>query len=266
MDIPSLPPTAHFVSRRKFLNLSALTFIGGAFASASRVWAKTPSSLEATESATILPQTDGVFEVIPLPYSYNALEPTIDSETMYLHHNKHYGTYTKKLNEALSQAPELKSQSITDLLANISKIPTSVRKTIRNNGGGYYNHSLFWQWMTPKGGGEPDGPLRAAIDKAFGGFSEMREQFNKEAASIFGSGWAWLIIPENGGPLEITSTPNQDNPIMKGIAERCGKPILGLDVWEHSYYLKYKNERQKYIDAWWNVVNWKTVASIFGDQ
>jgi Fe-Mn family superoxide dismutase len=262
MDTSSSPTTMDSsVSRRKFLNLSALTLMGGALVSTSRVWATVPVKTP-TKAATIMPQTEGTFGVAPLPYAYDALEPTIDRETMYLHHDKHYATYTKNLNKALSEAPELKSKSITELLSNISALPTSVRKTIRNNGGGYYNHSLFWQWMTPNGDGAPDGPLSAAIDKTFGSFSAMREQLNKEAASIFGSGWAWLIVRDNGG-LEITSTSNQDNPLMKGIAESLGKPVLGLDVWEHSYYLKYKNERPKYIAAWWKVVNWKTASSLY---
>ncbi len=235
--------------------------MGGALATTSRIWAASP--VEDAETANIMPHTDGAFAVAPLPYAYDALEPTIDRETMYLHHDKHYGTYTKNLNEALSKVPEWKSKSITELLANIPSIPPSVRKTIRNNGGGYYNHSLFWRWMTPHGGGTPEGPLATAIDKTFGSLSAMREQLNKEAASIFGSGWAWLIVRDNDGELEITSTPNQDNPLMKGIAESFGKPVLGVDVWEHSYYLKYKNARPKYLDAWWKVVNWKTASALY---
>ncbi len=198
----------------------------------------------------------------PLPYAYNALEPIIDTETMYLHHDKHYGTYTKNLNEAIAKAPELKSKSITELLSDISALPAPVRKAIRNNGGGYYNHGLFWHWMTPNGGGTPSGPLANAINKKFGSFAAMQDQFNKEALAIFGSGWAWLIKTDNGD-LKLTSTANQDSPIMKGIAEITGQPILGLDVWEHSYYLKYKNNRKKYIDAWWKLVNWKTASSLF---
>lgn len=260
MNTLSSSPTGSVVSRRKFLNLGTLALVGGVLAGTPGAWAANPNE---SHEGPAMPQADGVFKMAPLPYAYDALEPTIDSETMHLHHDKHYAGYTKKLNEALAQDPALKSKSITELLTDINSLPTSLRKTIRNNGGGYYNHSLFWRWMSPNGGGAPEGPLRSAIEKQFGSFAAMQKQFNKEAADVFGSGWAWLVRTENGD-LALTSTANQDNPLMKGIADVTGKPILGLDVWEHSYYLKYKNERKKYIDAWWKVVNWETVSSLFG--
>ncbi|HVE15723.1 MAG TPA: superoxide dismutase [Chthoniobacterales bacterium] len=208
-----------------------------------------------------MPKAEGVFTIAPLPYGYDALAPSIDEETMHLHHDKHYAAYAKKLNDALAQAPELKSKSIEELLANTSSLPKAVRKAIRNNGGGYYNHSLFWRWMTPNGAGKPDGDLAAAIDASFGSFDAFKTEFSKEAGDIFGSGWAWLIL-NHDGKLEITTTPNQDSPIMD-VAETKGKPILGLDVWEHAYYLKYKNVRADYIKSWWQLVNWKTASELY---
>jgi Fe-Mn family superoxide dismutase len=208
-----------------------------------------------------MPQANGVFEIAPLPYAYGALAPSIDEETMHLHHDKHYAAYAKKLNDALELAPELKSKSIETLLADIGGLPATVRKAIRNNGGGYYNHSLFWRWMTPGGSGKPEGELASAIDQGFGSFDAFKTKFSKEAGDIFGSGWAWLIL--NGdGKLEIATTPNQDSPIMD-VAETKGKPVLGLDVWEHAYYLKYKNVRAEYIKAWWQVVNWKAASDLY---
>lgn len=261
MNTSPMITTSPYVSRRKFLNLSRLALVGGVLASTPQIWATLDS--EPIDTTSIMPEASGIFKAAPLPYAYDALEPTIDAETMHLHHNKHYVTYTKNLNKALSQAPELKSkQLITELLSDIHSLPASVQKIIRNNGGGYYNHSLFWRWMTPNGGGTPKGLLEAAIKEKFGDFSTMQKKFNKEAASVFGSGWTWLIVADNSD-LTITSTPNQDNPLMKGVVETPGQPILGLDVWEHSYYLKYKNDRTKYIAAWWNVVNWKTANTLF---
>ena len=208
-----------------------------------------------------MPRTDGVFEVAPLPYAFDALVPSIDAETMQLHHDKHYGAYTKNLNDALAKAPELKSKSIEELLANTKSLPQEVRKAIRNNGGGYYNHSLFWRMITPERNGQPQGDLAAAINKGFGSLDEFKAKFSKEASSVFGSGWAWLIVTPKGD-LEITSTPNQDSPIMD-VAETAGKPVLGLDVWEHAYYLKYKNVRADYIKNWWEIVNWKTASDLY---
>jgi Fe-Mn family superoxide dismutase len=192
------------------------------------------------------------FTLPPLPYDFSALEPHIDAKTMEIHHGKHHQTYVNNLNAAIEKAPELASRSLDDLMRNVNTLPEAVRTPIRNNGGGHWNHSMFWQIMAPKAGGEPGGNLGAAIKSAFGDFAKFREQFSAAGVGRFGSGWAWLI--NSGGKLSITSTPNQDNPLMEG-----QKAIMGLDVWEHAYYLKYQNRRPDYITAWWNVVNWKEV-------
>ena len=192
------------------------------------------------------------FTLPPLPYDFSALEPNIDAKTMEIHHGKHHQTYVNNLNAAIEKAPELASRSLDDLMRNVNALPEAVRTPIRNNGGGHWNHSMFWQIMAPKAGGEPGGNLGAAIKSAFGDFAKFREQFSAAGVGRFGSGWAWLI--NSGGKLSITSTPNQDNPLMEG-----QKAIMGLDVWEHAYYLKYQNRRPDYITAWWNVVNWKEV-------
>ncbi len=245
------------LSRRNFLTFGGIALAGSVLARTPLHAADAPAAPE-----EMMPREDGAFKVAPLPYAYDALVPSIDEETMHLHHDKHYAAYTKKLNDALDKAPELKSKSIEELLGSIKALPEGVRKVVRNNGGGYYNHSLFWQLMSPKGGGEPGGDLAKGIAGAFGSFKDFQMKFSEEAKTIFGSGWAWLVAVEDGA-LKITSTPNQDSPIMKDTAEVPGKVILGLDVWEHSYYLKYKNERPKYIEAWWNVVNWKTAEGFY---
>jgi Fe-Mn family superoxide dismutase len=195
------------------------------------------------------------FELPKLSYDYNALEPYIDAQTMEIHYTKHHGGYTSKLNAAI-EGTELADLSIEDILKNISKHSVGVR----NNGGGFYNHKLFWDVMSPNAGGEPTGDLLDAINKEFGSFSKFKEIFNNAAATRFGSGWAWLV--NQGGKLVVSSTPNQDNPLMD-VADVKGTPILGLDVWEHAYYLKYQNKRPDYIDAFWNVVNWDQVAKRF---
>jgi len=192
------------------------------------------------------------FTLPPLPYDFAALEPHIDARTMEIHHGKHHQTYVNNLNAAIEKAPDLASKSLDDLMRTVNKLPEAVRTPIRNNGGGHWNHSMFWQIMAPKTGGEPGGNLGAAIKTAFGDFAKFREQFSAAGVGRFGSGWAWLI--NTGGKLSIISTPNQDNPLMEG-----QKAIMGLDVWEHAYYLKYQNRRPDYIQAWWNVVNWKVV-------
>lgn len=194
------------------------------------------------------------FELPKLDYAYNALEPNIDALTMEIHHTKHHAAYTNNLNAALEGTPNA-GKSIEELLAGISKLSVA----IRNNGGGYYNHNLFWKVIGPNGGGKPSGDLLAAIEKNFGSFDAFKEEFAKAAATRFGSGWAWLV-KQADGKLVITSTPNQDNPLMD-IAEVKGTPILALDVWEHAYYLKYQNRRPDYISAFWNVVNWNEVAA-----
>ena len=192
-----------------------------------------------------------------LPYDFAALEPHIDAQTMQIHHGKHHQAYVTNLNAALEKHPELAAKSVEDLLGNLSAVPEDVRTAVRNNGGGHLNHTHFWTWMAPGAGGAPTGALADAIKSAFGSFDAFKEAFGKAGVGRFGSGWAWLI--DTGGTLSIESTPNQDNPIMDG-----KKAILGLDVWEHAYYLKYQNRRPDYISAWWNVVNWAEVAKGYG--
>jgi Fe-Mn family superoxide dismutase len=195
------------------------------------------------------------FELPPLPYPEDALEPYIDARTMGIHHDKHHAAYTNNLNVALESHPDLARKSIEALLGDLNAVPESARTAVRNNGGGFANHNLFWEIMGPNVGGEPMGELAEAIDRTFGSFSAFKEQFTKAAATRFGSGWAWLYVDKNGG-LAVGSTPNQDTPLMEG-----NTPILGLDVWEHAYYLNYQNRRPDYIAAWWNVVNWNAVAA-----
>jgi Fe-Mn family superoxide dismutase len=196
------------------------------------------------------------FTLPPLPYDSAALEPHIDAKTMEIHHGKHHQTYVNNLNAAIEKAPELAKKSLDELLRGVNALPEAVRAPIRNNGGGHWNHSMFWQIMAPRSGGEPGGKLGQAITSTFGDFAKFREQFSAAGVGRFGSGWAWLI--NNGGKLSIISTPNQDNPLMEG-----QNAIMGLDVWEHAYYLKYQNRRPDYIQAWWNVVNWTEVEKRF---
>jgi len=192
------------------------------------------------------------FKLPDLSYDYNALEPYIDARTMEIHHSKHHNAYTNNLNNAVS-GTDMENLPIESLFHNVSKYPVAVR----NNGGGYYNHNLYWKFMSPHGGGQPSGELLEAINKAFGSFDEFRKQFSAAAATRFGSGWAWLV--KTGSGLVVTSTPNQDNPLMD-IAEVKGTPLLTIDVWEHAYYLKYQNRRPEYIEAFWNVINWDYVS------
>lgn len=198
------------------------------------------------------------FELPELPYAYDALEPTIDKETMNIHHTKHHNTYVTKLNDALEGHANLQNKSLTDLISNLDAVPESARTAVRNNGGGHANHSLFWKILSPNGGGEPTGELAAKINETFGSFEKFKEQFESAATGRFGSGWAWLVV--NNGKLEITSTPNQDSPLMEGKT-----PILGLDVWEHAYYLNYQNRRPEYVSAFWNIVNWDEVAKNYNE-
>ncbi|NJC33357.1 Fe-Mn family superoxide dismutase [Sphingomonas jejuensis] len=193
------------------------------------------------------------FELPPLPYDYDALEPTIDKETMTFHHDKHHKAYTDKLNEAVEKDQSLQGKSIEEILGNISSAPAAVR----NNGGGFWNHDFFWNTMK-KGGGRPSGALKDAIDRDFGSLDKLKEEFNTKGAGQFGSGWAWLIADADGR-LKVTSTPNQDNPLMDVVADR-GTPLLGNDVWEHAYYLTYRNDRGAYLKAWWDVVDWDKVG------
>jgi Fe-Mn family superoxide dismutase len=196
------------------------------------------------------------FKLPPLPYGFDALEPYIDAKTMEIHHDKHHGGYVNNLNKALEGHADLQRLSIEELLRGIDKVPEAIRTAVRNNGGGHANHSLFWPSMKKGGGGEAKGEIAEAIKSAFGSFSEFKTKFNDAATKRFGSGWAWLLI--NNGKLAIESTANQDSPLMEG-----KKPVMGLDVWEHAYYLKYQNRRPEYIEAWWNVVNWDQINQNF---
>ena len=193
------------------------------------------------------------FELPNLPYAFDALEPYIDTMTMQIHHGKHHAAYVTNLNSALEKHPELAGKSLEDLVTNINTVPEDIRSAVRNNGGGHFNHSLFWQFMTPNGGGEPSGDLAKAINSAFGSFSAFKETFEKAGMTRFGSGWAWLGI--KNGSLAVISMPNQDVPMMEGL-----QPIIGVDVWAHAYYLKYQNRRAEYLTNWWNVVNWQEAA------
>jgi len=205
------------------------------------------------------------FTLPDLPYSHDALEPHIDSQTMQIHHGKHHNAYITKLNDAIAGNSQLESMSIEELVSNLDSVPEDIRGAVRNNGGGHFNHSLFWKIMAPAGnggGGEPTGELADAISGCCGSFDDFKTKFANAAATRFGSGWAWLTVAENGS-LCVCSTANQDSPTMKGICDSPGTPILGLDVWEHAYYLNYQNRRPDYIAAFWNVVNWSTVAEGF---
>ena len=197
------------------------------------------------------------YTVPPLPYDYGALEPHISAKTMQFHHDKHHQAYVTNLNNALKDHPDHQGKTIEDLIAHLDALPESIRTAVRNNGGGHANHSLFWLLMKPNGGGEPTGALAAAITADLGGLAAFKEAFGKAAATRFGSGWAWLIRGKDG-KLAVTSTPNQDSPIMDGTT-----PLLGLDVWEHAYYLDYQNKRPDYVTAWWNTVNWDEVSRRF---
>lgn len=195
------------------------------------------------------------FTVPPLPYAYDALEPHVDEATMHLHHDKHHQAYVDKANAAL-EGTEFANKSIEEILKRLDDLPENIRTAVRNNGGGHYNHTLFWDFMQPGGGGEPTGKLAQAIDEEFGSFAEFQAKLKDAAVNRFGSGWAWLVY--DGSKLEVVSTANQDSPISDGKT-----PLLGIDVWEHAYYLKYQNRRPDYVDAWWNTVNWETVAERF---
>jgi Fe-Mn family superoxide dismutase len=193
------------------------------------------------------------FELPTLPYDFSALEPNIDARTMEIHHDRHHGTYVNNLNGAIDKHPELGQKSIEELLGDLASVPDDIRTVVRNNGGGHFNHSIFWQIMGPDGGGEPSGEVADAIYEAFGDFATFKDRLSKAAIGQFGSGWGWLYL--SGGKLQVKGFPNQDSPIMDG-----GVPILGVDVWEHAYYLKYQNKRPDYVAAWWNTVNWPAVA------
>jgi Fe-Mn family superoxide dismutase len=195
-------------------------------------------------------------ELPPLPYAHDALEPFIDTMTMQIHHGKHHATYVTNLNAALGQYPDFQKYNVDDLIRNIANVPEAIRTAVRNNGGGHANHAMFWQIMAPKAGGDPSGPLADAIKASFGSLEAFKGEFKKAALGRFGSGWAWLV--NTGGKLAIESTPNQDSPAMEG-----RQVVMGVDVWEHAYYLKYQNRRADYVDAWWSVVNWTEIAKRF---
>lgn len=193
----------------------------------------------------------------PLPYAFNALEPHIDARTMEIHHGKHHQAYVTNLNAALDKHPELHERSIEDLLKGIASVPEDIRQAVINNGGGHWNHTMFWEIMGPNGGGAPTGAIADAINSSFGGFDKLKDEFKKAAIGRFGSGWAWVI--DAGGTLVVESTANQDSPIMAG-----KKVVFGIDVWEHAYYLNYQNRRPDYVDAWWNVINWSAINKRLG--
>ncbi|MEA5569791.1 superoxide dismutase [Calothrix sp. UHCC 0171] len=214
------------------------------------------ASPTATENSA---ETQGVIQLPPLPYAYEALEPHIDAATMRFHHDKHHATYVKNLNAALEKHPKLKNISVEEMVRNLNSVPEDVRNVVRNNGGGHINHAMFWRIMKPNGGGEPTGAIAPAIQENFGSFANFKKRFNEEGSKRFGSGWVWLVRDQNG-KLEVVSTANQDSPLAAG-----KYPIMGNDVWEHAYYLKYQNRRADYLDAWWNVLNWDEINQRFAD-
>ena len=246
------PTAAPRLPRRQFLQQASTIAACLSWGGSSVLAADDPAKVKpAGKSGDRTGQAPG-FRLAELPYEYDALEPHIDAETMKIHHSKHHQAYINNLNAALQGHTELLSKSLAELLTGLDQIPEDIRKTVRNNGGGHYNHLLFWKIMGGKGG-EPKGKLAQALADAFGGFPAFKEQFSQAAVKQFGSGWAWLSVG-SGGKLELETTPNQDNPLMSG-----KQPILGLDVWEHAYYLKYRNARPEYVAAWWSVVNWDEV-------
>jgi Fe-Mn family superoxide dismutase len=235
------------ITRRQAINATLLTGAAIATQPWRNLWAE--PTLPTPPTAPAPPPATGPFKLPPLPYAYDALEPYIDAETMRIHHDKHHAAYVEKLNGAVATQPSLGTLSVEEILKSLDHVDEPIRKTVRNNGGGDYNHTLFWQMMKPKGGGEPTGELGKAIAAKFGSFADFKKKFGGEATGVFGSGWAWLIL--DGKNLAIDSTPNQDAPISQGKTQ-----LLGIDIWEHAYYLKHQNRRAEYIEAWWNVVNW----------
>lgn len=204
------------------------------------------------------------FELPALPFPNDALEPHIDGRTNEIHHDKHHAAYVNNLNNAIAGKPELEGKSLEELITDLNAVPEAVRAAVRNNGGGHWNHSFFWNILGKNEGGKPSGALAEAINSTFGSFEEFQAKFENAGATRFGSGWAWLIVKEDG-TLAVVSTPNQDNPLMKGVAETLGTPILGVDVWEHAYYLHYQNRRPDYLKAFWNVINWSAVEALFAN-
>lgn len=246
------------LNRRHFLSLLGATS-GVASLGVMGLERAFPFKAEPAVAAGLFGKSDAIaqatdtFTLPPLPYDYNALEPYIDAETMQFHHDKHHATYVKNLNAAVNKYPELKVMTAEELLRQLDTVPQDIRTTVINNGGGHVNHSMFWEIMSPNGGGTPTGGIATAIRQAFGSFEAFQKTFNEAGTKRFGSGWAWLVM-NSDGKLEVTSTANQDNPLMQGMY-----PILGNDVWEHAYYLKYRNKRDEYLTNWWNVVNWEEI-------
>ncbi|MFQ4143188.1 superoxide dismutase [Chlorogloeopsis sp. ULAP02] len=256
------------LNRRHFLLLIGASASAAAFygctsteddLAATSTTTATSNLATATTESTIASSV-GEIKLPPLPYTHTALEPYVDAATMRIHHGKHHATYVKNLNAALEKYPQLKSRSVEDLLRNLNSVPEDIRTSVRNNGGGHVNHSMFWRIMKQKGGGEPTGAIASAIQQNFGSFENFKKQFNEAGTKRFGSGWVWLVRNQNGR-LEITSTGNQDTPLSEG-----KYPIMGNDLWEHAYYLKYQNRRADYLNAWWNVVNWDEINRRFADS
>jgi superoxide dismutase, Fe-Mn family len=239
---------------------SRRTFIATVASIVPAVWAypvlAATGDAVTTGSGSTSGAASGPFKLPPLPYDYDALEPHIDKQTMTLHHDKHHDSYVNNLNSAIQKHSDLGDKKIEVLIRELKEIPEDIRTAVQNNGGGHINHTMFWEIMTPGGAKQPKGKLADEIQSTFGGFDDFKKQFNEAGAKRFGSGWVWLV--RNNGKLEITSTANQDNPLMQGM-----QPIMGNDVWEHAYYLKYQNKRADYLQAWWNVVNWDKVAERF---
>ena len=237
--------------------LMAFLVVGSSGSSATQTNTDAINTFKDNQSSSLIAQSAGEFTLPPLPYAYDALSTYIDSETMTVHHDKHHAGYVKNLNEAVADYPDLQGQSVEELLLNLDTIPEEIKTTVRNNGGGHANHTMFWSIMTPESSAEPSGEVVEAITTAFGDLDSFKEEFNTAGKKQFGSGWAWLVM-NSDGELEVTSTPNQDSPFLEG-----KYPIMGNDVWEHAYYLKYQNKRGDYLDAWWNVVNWDEVNNRF---
>ncbi len=242
------------LKRRDFLRAGTLLAAGGFLG-----WTKPTAAYTAARETA---QQRFSLTLADLPYAFDALEPSIDARTMQIHHGRHHAAYTNNTVAAVNEHPELLGHTLEQLIADISALPRAIQTTIRNNGGGHWNHDLFWEIMSPRGGGEPSGKLADAIAEEWGDFESFKAAFKQAGMTRFGSGWAWLIT-DGAGRLKITSTPNQDNPLMRHIVDELGTPILGLDVWEHAYYLHYQNRRGDYIDAWWDVVHWDHVDSLY---
>ncbi len=241
------------LSRRGIIGSLAVAGAGASVATVPRFGSATVAAT-AAQSTPPGDAPTGPFTLAPLPYDYAALEPHIDTMTMQIHHDKHHQAYVDNLNKAIADLPDLHAMSAEELIRNLDQVPEDLRTVVRNNAGGHANHTLFWELMTPGGGGEPTGPIAEAIAAGFGDFAAFQEAVTTAGLGRFGSGWAWVVLGEDG-KLAVISTPNQDNPVMEG----GSAPILGVDVWEHAYYLKYQNRRKDYLTAWWNTVNWRTV-------